>query len=119
QYLSKHPEALLDWNYAKMRHSGHFPMERGIAAYETRCEYLENPLVEYFTFPKFMALESSRLCNLRCTMCVTHSDFIDHSHLEKYPKHFDMSKYESILDQMVPYREYMSIAPQFQGEPFM
>ena len=66
-----------------------------------------------------MALESSRLCNLRCTMCVTHSDFIDHSHLEKYPKHFDLGKYRWILDQMEPFKEFMSIAPQFQGEPFM
>jgi radical SAM protein with 4Fe4S-binding SPASM domain len=94
-------------------------MERGILPYEARLNYLENPDVEYFSFPKFMALESSRLCNLRCTMCVTHSDFIDHSHLEKYPKHFDLAKYKWILDQMEPYREYMSIAPQFQGEPFM
>ena len=109
----------LDWNQAKMRNDGAYPVERGILPNASRVPYLEDPNVEYFSFPKFMALESSRLCNLRCTMCVTHSDFIDHSHLEKYPKHFDLEKYKWILDQMEPYKDFMSVAPQFQGEPFM
>lgn len=109
----------LDFDQLTVRCAGQFTIERGNLPYEPRLEYLQNANVEYFGFPKFMALESSRLCNLRCTMCVTHSDFIDHSHLEKYPKHFDLGKYQWILDQMEPFREHMAIAPQFQGEPFM
>ncbi len=119
RFFMDHPERVLDFNNTATRHRDDLNIQRGILPYEARLDYLENPAVEYFGFPKFMALESSRLCNLRCTMCVTHSDFIDHSHLEKYPKHFDLEKYKSILDQMVPYKDYMSIAPQFQGEPFM
>lgn len=117
--LSEAPRLGLDWNRLKSFHSETMNLERGILPYEVRLKYLENDAVEYFKFPKFMALESSRLCNLRCTMCVTHSDFIDHSHLNKYPKHFDLQKYKWILDQMAPYKDFMSIAPQFQGEPFM
>lgn len=117
--FGKNPGFRFDWNQIACHHAREVRCERGILPYETRLEYLDNPKVEYFGFPKFMALESSRLCNLRCTMCVTHSDFIDHSHLDKYPKHFDLNKYKWILDQMEPYRDYMSIAPQFQGEPFM
>ena len=119
RFFEDHPDVPLDYNRVVTRHAKEVQVERGILPYETRLAYLENPNVEYYTFPKFMALESSRLCNLRCTMCVTHSDFIDHSHLEKYPKHFDLEKYKYILDQMVPYKDHMSIAPQFQGEPFM
>src|SRR5262249_12506681 len=99
RYLEDHPDVPLDWNVIAARHQKECNAERGILPYEARLDYLHNPNVEYFGFPKFMALESSRLCNLRCTMCVTHSDFIDHSHLEKYPKHFDLAKYKWILDQ--------------------
>ena len=119
QFLLSHPDVGLDWNNIKAQHAEGLAIERGILPYQARVDYFANFNVEYFTFPKFMALESSRLCNLRCTMCVTHSDFIDHSHLEKYPKHFDLNKYKWILDQMEPYKDHMSIAPQFQGEPFM
>ncbi len=118
-HLQNHKDVPLDWNKAKVRWDGQITVERGNLPYECRVEYLDHPHVEFYGFPKFMALESSRLCNLRCTMCVTHSDFIDHSHLEKYPKHFDLEKYKWILDQMEPYHEHVSIAPQFQGEPFM
>ena len=119
RFLAVHPNVLIDFNTITTQYEQEVPTARGILPYETRVGYLDDPRVEYYTFPKFMALESSRLCNLRCTMCVTHSDFIDHSHLDKYPKHFDLDQYKSILDQMAPYKEFMSIAPQFQGEPFM
>lgn len=96
-----------------------FPVIKRTLSYEERVEYLDNPHVEAFTFPRFIALESSRMCNLKCTMCVTHSDFFDTGYLKKYPKHFNFEKFKWIVDQMEPYREYVSIAPQFQGEPFL
>ena len=65
------------------------------------------------------ALEASRLCNLKCTMCALHSDFIDHSHTDSHPKHFHLDKYQWILEQMEPYKDYLCLAPQFWGEPFM
>ena len=64
---------------------------------------MDDPRVEYFSFPKFIALEASRLCNLKCTMCALHSDFIDHSHTDHHPKHFRLDKYHWILEQMAPY----------------
>jgi radical SAM protein with 4Fe4S-binding SPASM domain len=109
----------LDWVTAHLNQDGSFPVERSNLPMAARTSYLDNPKVEYFSFPRFIALEASRLCNLRCTMCALHSDFIDHSHTETHPKHFHLDKYRWILDQLGPYRDSISVAPQFWGEPFM
>jgi radical SAM protein with 4Fe4S-binding SPASM domain len=109
----------LDWVNASLSNGGSFKVEQGSLAIDARVEYLDNPRVEYYSFPKFLALEASRLCNLRCTMCALHSDFIDHSHTDNHPKHFRLDKYRWILEQLAPHRDHMSVAPQFWGEPFM
>ena len=71
------------WINARVRLAKLVQVNHSNLTNEVRREYLAHPDVEFFSFPKFVALESSRLCNLRCTMCVTHSDLIDHSHLER------------------------------------
>ena len=109
----------LDWVGANLGKDGSYPVENANLPLDARVEYLSDPRVEYFTFPKFIALEASRLCNLRCTMCALHSEFIDHSHTDHHPKHFHLDKYQWILDQMEPYKDHLCIAPQFWGEPFM
>lgn len=116
--LDDYPDMKLDWQQF-IYWGVDFPVVTRNLAFEERVQYLDNPDVEAFTFPRFIALESSRMCNLKCTMCVTHSDFFDTSYLNKYPKHFNLEKFKWIVDQMEPYREYVSIAPQFQGEPFL
>jgi radical SAM protein with 4Fe4S-binding SPASM domain len=109
----------LDWLEAELTRPGPFPVAKDSAPHAVRLGYLDNPHVEYFHFPKFIALEASRLCNLKCTMCALHSDFIDHSHTDHHPKHFDLGHYRSIIDQIQPYRDFLCVAPQFWGEPFM
>jgi radical SAM protein with 4Fe4S-binding SPASM domain len=109
----------LDWTGVKLRPGWPFPVEQTNLAMAARADYLDDPRVEYFSFPKFIALEASRLCNLKCTMCALHSDFIDHSHTDHHPKHFRLDKYHWILEQMSPYVGHAFLAPQFWGEPFM
>lgn len=108
----------LDWEDARL-YDADFPVERRRLTNRERAQYLSEEATGAWSFPKFIALESTRLCNLRCSMCVTHSASIEHAYLNRYPKHFDIEKFKWIIDQMEPYREYISIAPQFQGEPFM
>ena len=108
----------MDWEFGKA-HLIDLAMARRTLSNPERQELLGARSLTYFSFPKFLALESTRLCNLRCTICVTHSDFIDHSHLDRYPKHFDFEKFKWIVDQLVSFKDYVSIAPQFQGEPFL
>jgi len=109
----------LDWVSANLSEHKTFPVAQGNLPIKARLDFLDNPKVEYYSFPKFIALEASRLCNLRCTMCALHSDFIDHSHTDHHPKHFYLDKYQWILEQMAPYKDYLCLAPQFWGEPFM
>jgi radical SAM protein with 4Fe4S-binding SPASM domain len=116
--LQDYPDMQLDWRQF-IYWGVDFPVVTRNLTHQERVQYLDNPDVEAFTFPRFIALESSRMCNLKCTMCVTHSDFFDTSYLNRYPKHFSLEKFKWIVDQMEPYREYVSIAPQFQGEPFL
>ncbi len=109
----------LDWLVAHLGPKPAFPIAQGNLPIEARAAVVEDPRNEWYHFPKFIALEASRLCNLRCTMCALHSDFIDHSHTDDHPKHFDLGRYRAILDQLEPYKKHLSIAPQFWGEPFM
>ncbi len=109
----------LDWATAAAGRSWPFPVASASVPHAVRLDYLDNPDVGLFRFPRFVALEASRLCNLRCTMCALHSDFIDHSHTDDHPKHFDLGRYRALLDQLEPYRDDVNVAPQFWGEPFM
>lgn len=106
------------WEQAKV-FCKDFPIERRNLTHKERIPYLSDEKEGAFAFPKFIALESTRLCNLRCKMCVCHSDSIEHSHVKSHPKHFDIEKYKWIVDQVAPYKDYIGICPQFQGEPFM
>lgn len=109
---------ILDWEQAKLSNRP-YRVDNHHLTMDERKPYLEKKEWGFYEFPKFIALESTRICNLHCKMCVSHSREIDHSHMENYPKHFDMEKYKWIIDQMTPYNKYISISPQFQGEPFM
>jgi radical SAM protein with 4Fe4S-binding SPASM domain len=110
---------VLNWLTANLAGYKGFPVAQSNLPLAARVDFLDNPRVEYYSFPRFIALEASRLCNLRCTMCALHSDFIDHSHTDGHPKHFRLDKYHWILEQMAPYKDHLWLAPQFWGEPFM
>lgn len=86
---------------------------------EARSTFYTHNQSAIYSWPSFLCMESTRLCNLKCTMCVTHGEAFDTDYLEEYPKHMDVQKYQKVLEELVPYKDYISINPQFQGEPFM
>lgn len=122
--LAARPGLALDWEtaYLTLAAAGPLPfaMDRHGLGNQGRRQCLESTAAApFFAFPKFVALEASRMCNLRCTMCVTHSDMMDHPTVQGHPKHFDLRHYKSILDELVPYQGFVSVCPQFQGEPLL
>ena len=67
-----------------------------------------------------LTVEWTKLCNLKCIMCVSHGAGLYAGQADKQPGFMEQSLFESIVDQYTylnPDWQRRSMIPQFQGEP--
>ena len=68
--------------------------------------------------PISIAIETTRLCNLKCAMCTIHGPGAG-CNLDKSPKFMDIDQYTDVLRRIQDLAGRVHICPQFQGEPLI
>jgi len=68
--------------------------------------------------PLSVAIETTRLCNLKCIMCPIHGPDANHN-LADNPPYMSTSRYTNMLGQIKDFAPLAHICPQLQGEPLL
>lgn len=70
---------------------------------------------------KYLAIEITNRCNLKCSMCVSHGATVYKGQAEGYPPFMDIDLFREIVAQYkrLPGSGFKSVTPQFQGESLL
>lgn len=76
---------------------------------------------KYYPDLNLLAIEVTKLCNLRCKMCISHNPSLYQGQADNQPNFIDINLFKHIVDQYSNLKQEggKNISPQFQGEPLL